>query len=178
MRKEWHLVFTMVWCGEHRAFVVEFWLKNEESFVRAQHVFKRKYQLKLHDSVPSHLTMSQWLANFSKMVITTNIHCHSNERMVRMLKNVKHVRSMMEYDSRGIQTLLRRAATSLHLLHTALHQIPLRDLSYHLYKLQVIQELKLTDFAKKWDFCKQFLCFRIPDTDSFFPNEKYFKLNS
>ncbi len=28
-----------------------------------------------------------------------------------------------------------------------------RDLSYHLYKLHVTQELKQTNFAKKWDWC-------------------------
>ncbi len=32
-----------------------------------------------------------------------------------------------------------------------------RDLGYHPFKLQIVQELKVTDFAGWKDFCEQFL---------------------
>ncbi len=81
----------MMWCGK-RCSLVEFLLKNGESFVRAPCAFKQKFQLKQHDCVPSCLSMSRWLA-FCKTGAVTNICCHANERMGRTPKNAEHVRA-------------------------------------------------------------------------------------
>ncbi len=44
------LVITVVWLGEHRAFVVERFIKIERSYMTVQHAFRKKIQLKRQDS--------------------------------------------------------------------------------------------------------------------------------
>ncbi len=52
------------------------------------------------------------------------------------------------------------------------------DLGYDLYKRQIVQELKETDFARWKDFCEQFLYLQLlEDTEHFFSDEANFKSN-
>ncbi len=63
------------------------------------------------------------------------------------------------------------------MLSTA-HQMLKHDLGYHLYKLQIVQELKGTDFARWRDFCEQFLHLQLPeDTKLFLSDRAHFELN-
>ncbi len=52
------------------------------------------------------------------------------------------------------------------------------DVGYHPYKLQIVQELKETDFVRWKNFCKQFLYLELlEDTELFFSNKAWFELN-
>ncbi len=42
------------------------------------------------------------------------------------------------------------------------------DVGYHPYKLQIVQELKETNFARWKDFCEQFLCLQLPEDRELF----------
>ncbi len=52
------LVITMMWLKEHRGFVVECFMKTE-SYVAVQHVIHKKFKLKIHNLVPSCVTISK-----------------------------------------------------------------------------------------------------------------------
>ena len=43
----------MAWSGEHRAFVIEEFVKNSESVVATQRSFRRHFSLNRHDPVPT-----------------------------------------------------------------------------------------------------------------------------
>ena len=43
----------MSWTGEHRAFIVEYFLKNGESYIAAIQNFRNHYQPSKHDHVPT-----------------------------------------------------------------------------------------------------------------------------
>ncbi len=86
--------------------MVQFLLKNGGRFIRVQHAFKQRFQLKHLDSVPSYLTMSQWLTSFHKTGAATNICCYTYETMIRMPEYVEHVRIIIEHGSQATRILL------------------------------------------------------------------------
>ena len=54
----------MAWSGEHRAFVVEQFLKHGESVIATQRSFQRHFSLSHHDPAPTGKTIHQWVSNF------------------------------------------------------------------------------------------------------------------
>ncbi len=57
----------------------------------------------------------------------------------------------------ALQTSLHRYASSLHFLLSTAYRMLKHDLGYHAYKLQIVQELKETNFIRWKGFYKQFL---------------------
>ncbi len=52
------------------------------------------------------------------------------------------------------------------------------DLSYYRYRLQIVQELKETNFVRWKDFCQQFLHLQLPeDTELFLGKVRIWNLN-
>ena len=54
----------MAWSGEHRAFVIEEFVKNGKSVVATQRSFRRHFSLNHHDPVPTGKTIHHWVSNF------------------------------------------------------------------------------------------------------------------
>ncbi|CAI6359906.1 unnamed protein product [Macrosiphum euphorbiae] len=54
----------MAWHGEHRAFVVEEYIRNGGSAITTQRAFRIRFQLGRHDPVPDRKTIQVWLSNF------------------------------------------------------------------------------------------------------------------
>ena len=62
----------MSWTGEHRAFIVEDFFKNGESYIAAVRNFKNRYTPRRHDQVPTLVTLHAdkimsvmlWVNNF------------------------------------------------------------------------------------------------------------------
>ena len=59
-----HLVVMNRWSAEHRAFVVESMLKNNESVVATQRAFRQHFNIHRNDSVPARNTIKLWIKNF------------------------------------------------------------------------------------------------------------------
>ena len=53
----------MAWSGEHRAFVVEQFVKNGESVIATQRSFRIHFSLNRHDPVPT-LQVKQYAVGF------------------------------------------------------------------------------------------------------------------
>ena len=49
---------------EHRSFAVETYLKNNESPITVQTIFRRHFRLGRHDRVPDHRTIVRWVNYF------------------------------------------------------------------------------------------------------------------
>ncbi len=73
--------------------MVEFLLKNDDSFVLAQRAFHKKFNLKRHEPVPSRVIMKKWLSNFCSIGAATNIRTCENKKTVRIPENVDRVRA-------------------------------------------------------------------------------------
>jgi len=56
----------MVWLGEHRAFIVEKFIKNGGSPVATQHAFRICFALGRREAVPDKKTIYRWVLNFRK----------------------------------------------------------------------------------------------------------------
>ena len=57
-------VYTMVWLGEHRAFIVEEFIKNGRSPVATQRAFRIRFALVRREAVPDKKTIYRWVSNF------------------------------------------------------------------------------------------------------------------
>ena len=56
----------MAWSGEHRAFVIEEFLKNGESVIATQRSFRKHFSLNRHDPEPIGKTIHVGFPNFDK----------------------------------------------------------------------------------------------------------------
>ena len=56
-------VYTLVWLGEHRAFIVEF-IKNGGSPVATQRAFRIRFALGRREDVPDKKRIYCWVSNF------------------------------------------------------------------------------------------------------------------
>ncbi len=143
-------VITIVWLGEHRAFVVECFFMKAGSYVTVQLVFCKKFKLKTLDSVLLRVTICILRNKYS------NIHwsCRKEEKCINSGELWKTANSSR--DSTTKVTLLTRFFV------TFLTQYSSSNVKAWLW-LSTIQtancyELKETIFVGQKDFCKQFLC--------------------
>jgi len=54
----------MVWIGEHRAFIVEEFIKNGVSPVATQRAFRIRFALGRREALPDKKTIYLWISNF------------------------------------------------------------------------------------------------------------------
>jgi len=54
----------MNWTGEHRAFVIETFMKSNESVITTQRTFRTHFALGRHAPVPDRKTILLWVSNF------------------------------------------------------------------------------------------------------------------
>ena len=59
-------VVSMAWNTEHRAFVVETYLKCGDSVIAAQHQFHTHFGIGRHRRVPNRKTILFWIRNFQQ----------------------------------------------------------------------------------------------------------------
>ena len=57
-------VYTMAWLEEHRAFIVEEFIKNGGSPVATQRAFRIRFALGRREAVPDKKTIYRWVSNF------------------------------------------------------------------------------------------------------------------
>ena len=57
-------VYTKVWLGEHRAFIVEEFIKNGGSLVSTQRAFRICFAIGRREAVPDKKTIYRWVSNF------------------------------------------------------------------------------------------------------------------
>jgi len=57
-------VYTTTWLGEHRAFIVEEFIKNGGSPIATQRAFRIRFALGRREAVPDKKTIYCWVSNF------------------------------------------------------------------------------------------------------------------
>ena len=73
---------------EHRAFIVEDVLKNEESYIAAVQNFKNHYELSRNDHVPTRKSAIMWVNNFRADSVLLKRKTPGRPRSVRTPENI------------------------------------------------------------------------------------------
>ena len=102
----------MAWSGEHRAFVIEEFVKNGESVVATQRSFRRHFSLNRHDPVPTGKTIHRWVSNFRQTSSALNRRRSGRPRTAQ--ENVTAVADSIEQSPRRS---IRKHAFALHNAH-------------------------------------------------------------
>ena len=90
----------MVWSGEHRAFVIEEFVKNGESIVATQRSFRKHFSLNRHDPVPTGKTIHRWVFNFRQTSSALNRRRSGRPRTRTAQENVTAVADSIEQSPR------------------------------------------------------------------------------
>jgi hypothetical protein len=57
-------IAVMAWSGEHRAYIVETYLKNAESVIATQRLVQTHFRLGRNATFPNRKTILLWVTNF------------------------------------------------------------------------------------------------------------------
>ncbi|KAJ4446169.1 hypothetical protein ANN_12862 [Periplaneta americana] len=122
--------------------------ENNDSFIAAQRLFRRHYNIHRDDPIPSAHAIKIWIHNFE---VTGSALKKSSPGTP---ENINAIRvSMIRSPTRSA----RRHAISLGLSNTSIRRILHKNLHVHPYKIQVVQTLKDADKVNRMIFCQKCL---------------------
>ena len=164
----------MAWSGEHRAFVFEEFVKNDESVVATQRSFRRHFSLNRHDPVPAGKTILRWVSNFRLASSALNRRKSDRPRPRTAQENVTAVADSIEQSPRHS---IRKHAFALHMSATSVHRILHRSLHMHPYKIMVVQELSKKDYETRTNLSRDILQSIPPTSVTIYSDEAHFHLS-
>jgi transposase len=127
------------WTGVQRAFAVKAFYQNNDNYAAAQRLFRRHFQINSNNPVPSAHAIKTWIKNFEETGSALKRKPPGKERSIRTPENIETVRAALEQSP---QRSVRRHAASLNISDRSLRRILHKDLNFHPYKIQVVQELQ------------------------------------
>ena len=142
------------WSAAHRAFAVETFFKNGDSAIRTQRIFRQHFNIGRHGHVPDRHTINNWVRKFRTTASTEDKKHGGKPKTVRTPENIERVRIDFQ---RSPKRSAHRHAQTLGISRTSLRRILHKDLNFHPYKLQIVQELSDRDHASRRTFCEQFI---------------------
>ena len=132
------------WTAQHRVSVVEADLKNGDSTVTTQRLFRRHFNIPSHGRVPCRNTIKEWVQNFRKNASALKRKPRGRIPTVRTPENVDKVRiAIVKSPRRSV----RRHSAAIGLSDIRLRRILHKDLNFHPYKIAIGQELNDRDMA-------------------------------
>ncbi|XP_014776286.1 uncharacterized protein LOC106873445 [Octopus bimaculoides] len=139
----------MNWTGEHCAFIVETFIKNE-SVTATQRAFCLRFRLGRYDPVPARNMILLWVSNFRASGSALKRKSTGRPRTARTPENVAAVRASIQQSPR--HSASKRAA-ALRLSDRSLRRILHNDLQMHPYKMILSQELSERDIETRRALC-------------------------
>jgi hypothetical protein len=137
------------WSGPERAVAVSAYYRNGNSVIAAQRVFRRHYEIPTSGQVPSAHAIHKWVRNFEDTGSALKKKPSGCVLSVRVPENIDAV-------VRSPRRSVQKNASSLGLGRWSMQRI-LHNLQFHLYKLQIVQELKPNDSVLRLQFCENLL---------------------
>jgi len=156
-------VYTTAWLGEHRAFIVEEFIKNGGSPVATQRAFRIRFVLGRREAVPDKKTIYHWVSNFRQTGSALKQSSPGRPRTATGPENVAVVRASIQKSPR---CSARKHAAALRLSDRSVRRILHRDLRMHPYKIAIAQKLKGRDSENCTKLCHDHLNDHV--TDVFF----------
>ena len=143
-------VDAMNWTGEHRAFIVETFIKTNESVTARQRAFRLHFNLGRHDPVPARNTILLRVTNFRATGSALKRKSTGRLRTARTPENVAAVRASVQQSPR--RSTFKRAQ-ALRLSERSLRRILHNDLKMHPYKMMMAQKLSERDIETRKALC-------------------------
>lgn len=167
-------VYAMAWSGEHRAFVVEQFIKNGGSPINTQRAFRIRFALGRRDPVPDKKTIYSWVSNFRQTGSALKRKPPGRPRTVTSPENVAAVRRSVQQSPRRSA---RKHAAALRVSDRSVRRILHRDLKMHPYKIMLVQELSERDFEVRMTLCQDMLRHVQREDVVIFSDEAHFHLS-
>jgi len=142
------------WNGSQRAIAIKVYYKNNDSLTAARREFRRHYNLGRHDRVLSCIAIKTWVNNFEETGSALKKKPPGAQRTQRTPENIEAVRTSFEKSPRRS---VRKQAAALDLRRTTVRRILHNDLNFQPYKIQIVQELKPTDYMARLEFCEKMM---------------------
>lgn len=149
----------MPWSGEHRGFAMRTFLENGRSVVATQRAFRLHFNIPRHGPIPDGKAIRRWVEALEESGSTRRPRGSGRPKTVKTPENVALVKAAVEQSPRRSA---RKHSIALAMYNRSLRRILLYDLSFHLYKIRIVQELKPTDFENR--SCNSQLATDIPGT--------------
>jgi transposase len=166
------------WSGEHRSFCVKSFYKNGDSATIVQRLFRNRFNILRHGRVPSAHAINSWVKNFEETGSALKSKHKGAARTVRTPENIDRVRTAV---TRSPKRSVIKHALALNISEPSVRRILHKDLSFHPYKIQIVQELKDADMVARMNFCQEMLQ-RLDGDENlihhmFMSDEAHFHLN-
>ncbi|XP_045504404.1 uncharacterized protein LOC123701036 [Colias croceus] len=164
----------MSFTGEQRAFCVRAYFQNNNSLIRVRRLYRLNYRLRHIDETPSNSTILSWIRSFNTTGNTTGSKKSGRPRSVRTVENIELVASSVQ---RQPQLSIRKRQSQLGMSRATVHRILRSDLNLKPYKIQIVQELRETDFDLRLNFVNTMLEKFDDYQNIFFSDEAHFHLD-
>jgi len=105
------------WAAIHRAFVVEAFFKNNESYVKTIRAFRKNFKLDGKSAVPSPPTVRLWIKNFHETALANKKKPKGRKRSVRTAETVEGVRKSVQFSP---TRSTRKRSANLNITRTSL----------------------------------------------------------
>ncbi len=112
-------IITMVWAGEHRAFIVRYFVTTE-SYVAVQRTFCQKFKLRRHNWVLSCITISKRVKTFWETSAATSVRVVERRRSKQTAENCEKWRAAVRVT---LQTSLYWDISLLHFSLSRVHKM-------------------------------------------------------
>lgn len=157
--------------GNHRAFCIRAYYRNGDSIVSAQRLYRAEFNVR---NAPKDDTIRKWIRMFENTGSSVKMHHPGRPRSVRTQQAIEEVRvSVRQNPSQSV----RKRGQGLNIKKSSLHTILKKDLHLTAYKIQLVQELKPTDYPLRLNFANEMLQ-RFPTFENIlFSDEANFHLN-
>lgn len=137
--------------GTHRAFCVRAYYRNGDSIVTAQRLYRAEYRTR---HAPSDDSIRKWIRMFENTGATVKIQNSGRPRSVRDEETIEEVEASVRQNP---SLSIRKRSQALNIKKSSLHSILKKDLHLKAYKIQLVQELKDTDYANRLNFANEML---------------------
>jgi hypothetical protein len=138
------------WSAVRRAFAVQTFLRNNDTVITTQKIFRRHFNSGRHGTVPDHNTFKKWVQKFRTSAFATHKIHEGRVRTVR----TEIARAAI---CRGPKRSAYRHSVALNVSSRSLRRIVHFALHFRPYQLHIVRELPDCDFASRCVFCKQFV---------------------
>ena len=148
----------MQWSRQERAFACEAFFSNGCSIIATQRTFRRRFNIPPAGRVPGRQSIVLWVEAFrsSGSVKKTGSGGHQTAGTTEKMEMVR------EAVLRSTRCSAREHAAALAISDRSLRRILHKDLSFHPYKMAVLQKLDEQDWRVRQNACEA-LCDNLPD---------------
>jgi len=164
------------WMLRHCWIAYDSFVRSGESITATQRLFRREFNVDRHGAVPSHNTILRWVENFRTTGSIMNKKPSGPARTARTPENIARVSEAL---IRRMRRSARRHASELGLSRELVRSILQTDLRFHPYKMQVVQQLNVRDYAQQVNFAvrMQVILEENENLIIIMSNKAYFHLN-